>query len=81
MQQRTRAYRRHKRNVKKHRVSRYGQANYYGRDCRPQTDPGILGRVATTPAGCGCWMCANARQVFGVPFNETRRKLRFTGGE
>jgi len=81
MQQRTRAYRRYKRSVKKQRVSRYGQAAYYYRDHQPQTDKRVVGKVATTPAGCGCWMCANARQVFGVPFSETRRKLRFTGGE
>lgn len=81
MQQRTRAYRRHQLSVKKQRVARYGQANYYNRDGVPQTDPRVLGKVAVSPAGCGCRMCANHRQVFGVPFSETRRKLRFTGGE
>jgi hypothetical protein len=81
MQKRNRVYRRLKAALKKQRVSRYGQANYYYRECTPQTDPRILGKVAAAPAGCGCWMCANHRQVFGVPFSETRRKLRYTGGE
>lgn len=81
MQQRNRQYRRRQLALKKKRVSRYGQANYYNRDCKPQTDPRILGKVAVSPAGCGCCMCANHRQVFGVPFSETRRKLRHTGGE
>lgn len=81
MQQRNRQYRRHQVALKKQRVSHYGQAGYWYRDAVPQTDAKVLGMVATTPAACGCWMCANHRQVFGVPFNETRRKLRYTGGE
>lgn len=81
MQQRNRQYRRRQFALKKKRVARYHQANYYGSSFGPQTDLKILGQVATTPAGCGCRICANHRQVYGVPFSETRRKLRHTGGE
>lgn len=81
MVQRTRAYRRHKRQVKKTAVTRYGVAGYWWNGDHIVTDKRVIGKVATTPKACSCWMCANHGTVFGERFVDVRRKLKHTGGE
>lgn len=79
---RTRAFRRHKLQVKKAKVSRYWNAcTWQPFGYRQQTDKAIIGRVAATPKACGCWMCSNARQVFGEPFADVRRKQHYVDQE
>jgi hypothetical protein len=79
---RTRAYRRHKLQVKKAKVSRYWNAGIWRIGGRQrQTDKAVIGRVANTPKACACWMCSNARQVFGEPFADVRRKQLYVDQE
>ena len=78
---RTREYRRVKSALKKKKCSRYSVAGVWGPFTESQSDKRIVGKVAATPKACGCWMCANHRKVFGVPFSDVRRKARYTGGE
>lgn len=63
---RTRAYRRQQRHRIKTRV-----ADYYGGHAR--NDPRQLGRLATTPTPCSCWMCGNARRHRGELSLQERR--------
>lgn len=79
---RTRQYRRFKQALKKKKCARYWNAGYWAVSRNLEAiDPAKVGRCATTPKACGCWMCSNARQVFGIPFSDVRRKQRYTGGE
>lgn len=70
MVQRDRAFRRFKKSVKKKKVSRYWNANVYFLGMKAQTDKGIIGRVATTPCNCSCWMCGHQRQGHGLTHSE-----------
>lgn len=72
MSNRTRAFRRYKAEVKKRAVSRYGVAGYWYRKT-PITDKGVLGRTATTPKNCSCWMCGNATKNHGLRRVDMRR--------
>lgn len=79
---RTRAYRRHKLQVKKAKVSRYwvaGCSSYL--DINVQTDKRIVGKVAASPKACACWMCNNHRKVFGETFGDIRRKQLYVDQE
>lgn len=67
---RDRAFRRFKRAMKKKKVSHYWNANVYFNGMKPQTDKGIIGRVATTPCNCSCWMCGHQRKGHGLTHSE-----------
>lgn len=67
---RDRAYRRFKKAMKKRKVSHYWNANVSFLGMKPQTDKGIIGRVATTPCNCSCWMCGHQRKNFGLVHSE-----------
>lgn len=67
---RDRAYRRFKKAMKKRKVSHYWNANVSFLNMKPQTDKGIIGRVATTPCSCSCWMCGHQRQGHGLTHSE-----------
>lgn len=81
MSNRTRAFRRSKTALKKQQRAKYGTAGYWYRVGNEHVTARTVGIVARTPSPCGCWMCANPRKVFGVPFADIRRKLQYTGGE
>ncbi|UQT02962.1 hypothetical protein TOTORO_00990 [Serratia phage vB_SmaS-Totoro] len=81
MANRTRAFRRYKRELKKQAVRHYGVAGYWFNGNRIVSDKVVIGKVATTPKACSCWMCANHGKVFGERFSDTRRKLKHTGEE
>lgn len=79
---RTRAYRRHKLQVKKAKVATYwvaGCSKWQGVFVQP--DKRIVGKVANTPKACACWMCCNHRKVFGEPFADVRRKQLYVEQE
>lgn len=78
---RTRAYRRHKLNVKKKNCTRYGVAGYWWIEGNPQTDKRIIGKVATTPKACNCQMCANHTKHHGENFSTFRRKQLYADQE
>lgn len=79
---RTRAYRRHKLQVKKAKVSTYWVAGCSSwQSLFVQTDKRIVGKVAASPKACGCWMCNNHRKVFGEPFGDVRRKQLYLDQE
>lgn len=37
--------------------------------------PKQLGMLLNTAKPCGCWMCSNARKVFGKPFSQIRAEI------
>lgn len=53
--QRSRAWRRNQLNKRKKQVVHY--------DTCPVKTPDWIGRVATTPKPCSCWMCGNPRKL------------------
>lgn len=71
---RTRAYRRYKQQLKKAQCSRYGVAGYWWVFPEQQTDKRIIGKVATTPKACGCWMCNKPSKHHGENFSTFKRK-------
>lgn len=40
-----------------------------------EKSPRTLGLLLNTAKPCGCWMCSNARKVFGKPFDQIRAEL------
>lgn len=77
MQERTRAYRRFRRDVKKHSVRRYGVAGFWYRNAVAVSDKKVLSMVATTPKNCGCWMCSNATTHHGLRACDERKLAQF----
>ena len=81
---RTLAFRRHKLQLKKEKVSRYNVAGcteltVYGYECASTAEEKIgkfIGKIATTPKRCSCHMCGNPRKHWGTVSMQEKRAFR-----